>query len=133
MPVALFQGLEDKVVPPNQAEEVYEQLSAKGVPTVCVLFEGEQVWLRARRSLAHKTDKSSWRAAWLPTFCEHPAGVRQRAAVLWLGVRVRAADARGSCGPPDGREGDRGAWGGGYGRGSVTRLRVWVDPQATGG
>ena len=84
MPVALFQGLEDKVVPPNQAEEVYEQLSAKGVPTVCVLFEGEQVWLRARRSLAHKTDKSSWRAAWLPTFCEHPAGVRQRAAVLRL-------------------------------------------------
>jgi dipeptidyl aminopeptidase/acylaminoacyl peptidase len=42
VPVALFQGLEDKVVPPNQAIEVYEQLSAKGVPTVCVLFEGEQ-------------------------------------------------------------------------------------------
>ena len=51
VPVALFQGLEDKVVPPNQAEEVYEQLSAKGVPTVCVLFEGEQVWLRARLRL----------------------------------------------------------------------------------
>ena len=41
-PLIQFQGLDDKVVPPNQALEVYDALIRKNVPTACVLFEGEQ-------------------------------------------------------------------------------------------
>ena len=37
----LFQGLEDKVVPPNQSEMMYETVRAQGVPVAYVTFEGE--------------------------------------------------------------------------------------------
>ena len=41
-PVILFQGLEDRVVPPNQAEAILHALQKKGVPVSYVPFEGEQ-------------------------------------------------------------------------------------------
>ncbi|MEM7406679.1 MAG: prolyl oligopeptidase family serine peptidase [Pseudomonadota bacterium] len=41
-PVIFFQGLEDKVVPPNQAEMMVEALRAKGLPVAYLAFEGEQ-------------------------------------------------------------------------------------------
>ncbi|WP_218081698.1 S9 family peptidase [Anthocerotibacter panamensis] len=41
-PVIFFQGLEDKVVPPNQAEVMVAALSAKGVPVAYVPFAAEQ-------------------------------------------------------------------------------------------
>lgn len=41
-PVILFQGLEDKVVPPNQAEMMVDALMAKGLPVAYVAYEGEQ-------------------------------------------------------------------------------------------
>ncbi|PIE80714.1 MAG: peptidase [Chloroflexi bacterium] len=40
-PLLLFQGLEDKVVLPNQAEMMFEALKAKGVPVAYVPFAGE--------------------------------------------------------------------------------------------
>ncbi|UCH73235.1 MAG: S9 family peptidase [Rhodospirillales bacterium] len=40
-PVIFFQGLEDKVVPPNQAEAMVAALRAKGIPVAYVPFEGE--------------------------------------------------------------------------------------------
>ena len=36
-----FQGLEDKVVPPNQAETMVQALRTKGVPVAYLAFEGE--------------------------------------------------------------------------------------------
>ena len=41
-PLILFQGLEDKVVPPAQAELMYEALRDSGVPVAYLAFEGEQ-------------------------------------------------------------------------------------------
>jgi dipeptidyl aminopeptidase/acylaminoacyl peptidase len=41
-PVIFFQGLEDPVVPPSQAESMVEALQAKGLPVAYVPFEGEQ-------------------------------------------------------------------------------------------
>ena len=40
-PVIFFQGLDDKVVPPNQSEALFEALKRKGVLTAYVSFEGE--------------------------------------------------------------------------------------------
>jgi dipeptidyl aminopeptidase/acylaminoacyl peptidase len=40
-PVIFLQGLDDKVVPPNQAEAMVAALDAKGVPVAYVAFEGE--------------------------------------------------------------------------------------------
>jgi len=42
VPVILFQGLEDKVVPPNQAETMAAALKENGVPYAYLPFEGEQ-------------------------------------------------------------------------------------------
>ena len=36
-----FQGADDKVVPPNQAETMRDALAAKGIPVAYLLFEGE--------------------------------------------------------------------------------------------
>jgi dipeptidyl aminopeptidase/acylaminoacyl peptidase len=41
-PVILFQGLEDKIVPPSQAEIMVEALRSKGLPFAYIAFEGEQ-------------------------------------------------------------------------------------------
>jgi dipeptidyl aminopeptidase/acylaminoacyl peptidase len=41
-PLILFQGLEDKVVPPNQSEMMANAVRAKGLPVAYLAFEGEQ-------------------------------------------------------------------------------------------
>ncbi len=41
-PVIFFQGAEDRIVPPNQAESMVEALRVRGVPVAYLLFEGEQ-------------------------------------------------------------------------------------------
>jgi dipeptidyl aminopeptidase/acylaminoacyl peptidase len=41
-PLILFQGLEDEIVPPNQAEMMFEAVRAKGLPVAYLPFEGEQ-------------------------------------------------------------------------------------------
>jgi dipeptidyl aminopeptidase/acylaminoacyl peptidase len=41
-PVLLLQGLEDKVVPPSQAEMFRDALAAKGIPHAYIAFAGEQ-------------------------------------------------------------------------------------------
>ncbi|MXZ56220.1 MAG: S9 family peptidase [Gammaproteobacteria bacterium] len=47
VPVIFYQGLEDRVVPPNQTESMYEALAQKGITTAMFLFEGEGHGFRA--------------------------------------------------------------------------------------
>ncbi len=41
-PLIVFQGLEDRVVPPNQAEAMVAALAEKGIPHAYLAYEGEQ-------------------------------------------------------------------------------------------
>ena len=50
-PVVLFQGLEDMIVPPAQAELMVEALRKKGLPLAYVTFEGEQHGFRRAGSI----------------------------------------------------------------------------------
>ena len=50
-PLITFQGLEDRVVPPDQSEMIYEALKSKGVPTAYVPFEGEQHGFRKSENI----------------------------------------------------------------------------------
>ena len=50
-PLILFQGLEDKVVPPNQSEMMAEALRKKGVKVAYVTFEGEQHGFRKAENI----------------------------------------------------------------------------------
>jgi dipeptidyl aminopeptidase/acylaminoacyl peptidase len=55
-PVIFFQGLEDKVVPADQAETMVEAIRAKGIPVCYVAFAGEQHGLgRRKTSSRHST------------------------------------------------------------------------------
>lgn len=55
-PVIFFQGLEDKVVPPNQAEMMVEALRKKGVPVAYVAFAGEQHGFRRAENIKRSLD-----------------------------------------------------------------------------
>ena len=50
-PMILFQGLEDKVVPPNQAEMMVEAVRAKGLPVAYLTFDGEQHGFRRAENI----------------------------------------------------------------------------------
>ncbi|HQQ05079.1 MAG TPA: S9 family peptidase [Kiritimatiellia bacterium] len=50
-PVIFFQGLEDRVVPPEQTFAMYEALAARGVPAAYVAFEGEQHGFRKEENI----------------------------------------------------------------------------------
>jgi len=50
-PVIFFQGLEDKVVPPAQAEQMVEVLRSKDIPVEYLSFEGEQHGFRRAETI----------------------------------------------------------------------------------
>ena len=50
-PVLLLHGLEDAVVPPAQAERIYQALKARGLPVAYVGFPGEQHGFRRAESI----------------------------------------------------------------------------------
>lgn len=55
-PLIIFQGLEDKVVPPNQAEMMVAALRAKGLPVAYVPFAGEQHGFRRAENIKRALD-----------------------------------------------------------------------------
>lgn len=50
-PVIFFQGSEDKVVPPNQAEAMVEALRKKGIAVAYIVYEGEQHGFRRAENI----------------------------------------------------------------------------------
>jgi dipeptidyl aminopeptidase/acylaminoacyl peptidase len=55
-PVIFFQGDEDKVVPPAQAEVMVNALRRKGIPTAYILFQGEQHGFRKAENIKRALD-----------------------------------------------------------------------------
>jgi len=55
-PLILFQGLEDKIVPPNQAELMFAAVKRKGLPVAYVPFEGEQHGFRQAKNIKRSLD-----------------------------------------------------------------------------
>lgn len=55
-PMILFQGLEDKIVPPNQSETMFATVKAKGLPVAYVPFAGEQHGFRRAENIKRALD-----------------------------------------------------------------------------
>ncbi|MGA8758205.1 MAG: prolyl oligopeptidase family serine peptidase [Stellaceae bacterium] len=56
VPVAFFQGAEDRVVPPEQAEAMVEALRRRGIPSLYLLFDGEQHGFRRADNIKRALD-----------------------------------------------------------------------------
>ena len=56
VPVALFQGLDDEVVPPNQAKVIADALEERGVRCVHVEYEGEGHGFRKAENVMHSLE-----------------------------------------------------------------------------
>jgi dipeptidyl aminopeptidase/acylaminoacyl peptidase len=56
VPIAFFQGAEDPIVLPNQAEAMVAALKAKGLPFQYLLFEGEQHGFRRAQTIKRTLD-----------------------------------------------------------------------------
>jgi dipeptidyl aminopeptidase/acylaminoacyl peptidase len=55
-PVIFFQGLEDRVVPPSQAEAMVAVLAKRGIPHAYVPFAGEQHGFRRAENIRTALD-----------------------------------------------------------------------------
>jgi dipeptidyl aminopeptidase/acylaminoacyl peptidase len=56
VPIVFFQGAEDAIVPPNQAEAMVAALKAKGLPFQYLLFDGEQHGFRRAQTIKRTLD-----------------------------------------------------------------------------
>jgi dipeptidyl aminopeptidase/acylaminoacyl peptidase len=56
VPIALFQGAEDRVVPPQQAEEMADALRQRQIPFLYLLFDGEQHGFRRADNIKRALD-----------------------------------------------------------------------------
>ncbi len=65
-PIIFFQGLDDKIVPPNQAEKMYTALRSRGIRTELVMYEGEQHGFRKADNIQDALEKelSFYLASW---------------------------------------------------------------------
>jgi dipeptidyl aminopeptidase/acylaminoacyl peptidase len=55
-PIILFQGLEDRVVPPNQSAMMADAARAKGLPVAYLTFEGEQHGFRKAQTIVRSLE-----------------------------------------------------------------------------
>ncbi|KAI9469670.1 MAG: Alpha/Beta hydrolase protein [Benjaminiella poitrasii] len=59
-PVIFFQGAEDKVVPPSQAEVMVNALKKNGVPVAYVLYDGEAHGFRRAENIKRTIELEQW-------------------------------------------------------------------------
>ncbi len=59
-PVIFFQGLEDKVVPPDQTQKMVNALRARNIPVAYVPFEGEQHGFRRAENIRRALEAEFW-------------------------------------------------------------------------
>lgn len=59
-PLLVLQGLEDEIVPPNQAEAIVAALADKGVPHAYLAFEGEQHGFRRAETIIRSLEAELW-------------------------------------------------------------------------
>ncbi|HSG91090.1 MAG TPA: S9 family peptidase, partial [Pseudomonadales bacterium] len=82
-PVLFLQGLEDRIVPPSQAEAMVDALDARGIPVAYVTFEGEQHGFRQaaniRRALEAELQFYAYVFGFEPADEMEPIEIRNRA------------------------------------------------------
>ena len=59
-PVIFLQGLEDRVVPPEQSEAMVAALEAAGIPVAYLAFEGEQHGFRKSETIRRALEAELW-------------------------------------------------------------------------
>jgi dipeptidyl aminopeptidase/acylaminoacyl peptidase len=59
-PLIFFQGLEDRVVPPDQSERMAAAVRAKGLPVALLTFGGEQHGFRRAETIARCLEAELW-------------------------------------------------------------------------
>jgi dipeptidyl aminopeptidase/acylaminoacyl peptidase len=55
-PLIVFQGSEDKVVPPSQSRAIVAALKSKGIPVAYIEFEGEQHGFRRAENIVRSLE-----------------------------------------------------------------------------
>jgi dipeptidyl aminopeptidase/acylaminoacyl peptidase len=91
-PVILFQGLEDEVVPPAQADTMVAALRANGVPHAYLAFAGEQHGFRRSETLIRCLEAEL--SFYAQVFGFEPAGAIERVEIQWRGAANRTAIGR---------------------------------------
>jgi dipeptidyl aminopeptidase/acylaminoacyl peptidase len=71
-PMVILQGLDDEVVPPDQAEMMIEALDRKGIPYAYLAFEGEGHGFRKAENIERSTEAELFFYGWVFGFV--PAG-----------------------------------------------------------
>ncbi len=59
-PLLVLQGMEDEIVPPNQAEAIVAALAANGIPHAAIYFEGEQHGFRRAENIVRSLEAELW-------------------------------------------------------------------------
>lgn len=59
-PLILFQGSDDKAVPPEQSRQMHAAVKAKGLPVAYIEFEGEQHGFRQAKNIVRALEAEAW-------------------------------------------------------------------------